>query len=157
MDEYLHWDRLCRVIGNGAPDAEVRQDLNHELRLLAEMFREVVGCNLVVVSNCGVWLDPKIVTVDARLFRDAACNGFAAMAQGDDKRAVRLFREAGLLYRGPFLPEDAGKIVHETRVELAELMAVVADALSRECRSSCSPLSTRKFSAAPSRIAALTT
>jgi hypothetical protein len=124
LDESVPWERLSRSLTGKPGSPESIELLRDDVEKVIELFQTTTGYTPIKVNTDGVGIDVRVVTLDSHHFRECALSGLALMAQGDLLGMHQAFRQARSWYGGHFLPGFHGRIINDTRTELAELFGM---------------------------------
>jgi DNA-binding SARP family transcriptional activator len=120
LDAAYSRERLCKALwGTPANELGIAR-LTLTLDHLQNALVSTIGFSPVSAGPDGISVRRAQVQCDARDFHEMAITGLSALAQGNPTLAHDCFRTAAALYRGPFLPGIAGRIVTATRDDLAQ-------------------------------------
>lgn len=134
LDLYFTWDRVCRAL-LGVPETRTSRCQLEELfiRPLNRFLIKELGFNPLIAGQENIRIDQQHIHVDAIEFYCAAIEGLNLMSLDNHAAALKYFNRANSLYEGAYLPGMPGKIIENTRHELASLYrTAVRDGIRRK-------------------------
>jgi hypothetical protein len=125
LDLYITWDRICRSIWEMQATEKRRERLEKLfIRPLNRFLTDEVGFTPLILEDAGIRIDHKRIQLDAFDFNSAVLEGLKLLSLNNQAAASAKFYQAKALYSGSYLPDMPGKIIANTRKELASIYRI---------------------------------
>jgi hypothetical protein len=116
------WDRICRTMWGVAVTRNSRLRLEEAfVRPMISFMIKELGFNPIISGDDGIRINLHNIHMDAFEFHSSVVEGLRLLLLGNQAAAVEKFSSANSLYVGSFLPGMPGKIIANTRNDLASL------------------------------------
>lgn len=136
LDLYITWDRICRSVWEIRATERCRERLKKNfIKPLNSFLIDEVGFTPLILEDTGIRIDHKRIQLDAFDFNKAVLEGLKLLSLGNQQGASVKFNQAKALYSGSYLPEMPGKIIANTRKELASIYQIANKGVTDEVSS----------------------